>query len=90
MDTKTDAQVVRERDDAEMLKRSHLWPQLRLPLTRNGDAGKETAVLDDPCPPAERWMLREGANLWDRNPLAGRPVFYDSAEAIIEAGWRVD
>jgi len=43
----------------------------------------------DPCPPAERWMLREGATIY--HPLsAGRPVFYDSAEAIIEAGWMVD
>lgn len=86
---KTDEDVKREKDDLEMLKRGHLWPALVLPLKRKGENGfTETAVLDDPCPPAERWMLREGVTMFDMK--AGRPVFYESAEAIIAAGWEVD
>lgn len=85
---KTDEDVKREKDDLEMLKRDHLWPQLVLPLKRMRDGVMETAILDDPCPPAERWMLREGVTMFDGR--AGRPVFYESAEAIIAAGWKVD
>lgn len=85
---KTDEEVKREKDDLEMLKRDHLWPQLVLPLKRIRDGNLEVAVLDDPCPPAERWMLREGVTIFDGR--AGRPVFYESAEAIIAAGWKVD
>lgn len=85
---KTDEDVKAQKDDVEMLKRDHLWPQLVLPLKRVVDGQMETAILDDPSPPAERWMLREGANIFDAR--AGRPVFYDSAEAIVAAGWRVD
>ena len=87
---KTDEEVKTERDDVEMLKRDHLWPQLVLPLKRyTPEDGLETAVLDNPCPPAERWMLRVGATIF--HPIqAGCPVFFDSAEAIIADGWRVD
>lgn len=87
---KTDEQVRTERDDVEMMKRDHLWPQLVLPLKRHTpEAFLETAVLDNPCPPAERWMLRVGATIF--HPIqAGRPVFYDSAEAIVADGWVVD
>jgi len=87
---KSDADVQASRDDSEMMKRDHLWPQLVLPLKRRADGGGwETAILDDPCPPAERWMIRVGANLMDPTKL-GRPVFYDSAEAIVADGWVVD
>lgn len=85
---KTDEEVKRQRDDAQMMRRDHLWPQMCLPLKRHKDGDLETAVLLSPPAEGEKWSILEGGNLFDLR--RGRPVEYDSPEAIVAAGWLVD
>ena len=82
----SDNEVLRGHDHAEMMKRDHLWPHIMLPLKRVTDGMLETAVLCNPGPP---WMLVENMTIF--GPVGeSKTVKYESAEAIVAAGWRVD
>ena len=85
---KTDEEVKAERDDAEMMKRPHMWPNLVLPLKRIRDGLMETAVIWGVPEEGEPWILHEGVTMFD-NKL-GNQVKYASPEAIVQSGWRVD
>lgn len=83
---KSDAQVKADQDHVEMMKRDHLWPFVILPLKRTVDGMLETAVLCDPGPP---WKLIENMTIF--GPIGeAKEITYESAEAIVAAGWRVD
>jgi hypothetical protein len=85
--SKSDAQVKADRDSVEMMKRDHLWPHVTLPLKRIKDGMLETAVLCNPGPP---WILLEGTTIWGALGDEPNENEYDSAEAIVAAGWVVD
>lgn len=85
---KTDEQVKDEQDDAEMMKRPHLWPGVVLPLKRYHEGTLQTAVLIHPPAEGEVWMISL-TNMFNPDPNAPAMV-YDSAETIVANGWRVD
>jgi hypothetical protein len=82
----TDAQVLSGKDDAEMMKRDHLWPHVMLPLKRIKDGMLETAVLCNPGPP---WQIVENATIFGASGQT-KVTHFKSAEEIVAAGWRVD
>jgi hypothetical protein len=87
---KTDEQVRTDHDDAEMMKRPHLWPYVVLPLKRIRDGALETAVfVNPPLDDGEKWKIIADVTIYDGHE-PGRPVEYDSAEAIVADGWKVD
>jgi hypothetical protein len=85
----TDQEVLNRKQDAEMIRRPHLWPHMVLPLKRTY-SGLETAVVRDVRP--------DGAVLVEENTTLFGPVgdekptmrTYLDAEAVVDAGWRVD
>jgi hypothetical protein len=83
---KSDAQVKADMDDAEMMKRDHLWPHTMLPLKRIVDGNLETAVLCNPGPP---WLIVENATIFGAIGQT-KVAHFKSAEEIVAAGWRVD
>lgn len=94
---KSDDQVVRDMDDAEMIRRKHLWPLVdRLPLKRYRPlGGLDLALLGkmlaDPHGDGT-WLLAENMDVTGK-PQHGRTVnwrTYSSPEAIVKAGWMID
>lgn len=94
---KPDDQVLADMDDAEMIRRPHLWPWGdRLPLKRHKllggiDHGLLLRVLADPHGDGEL-LLAEGV-LANGQPQKGHDVTwqtYASPESIVAAGWTVD
>ena len=85
---KDDATVLSTQDDAEMMKRPHLWPHMLLPLKRTTDdhpgSQLETGYLSNPGPP---WVVVLGT-IWG-GPEGGTHE-YRTAEEVAADGWRVD
>jgi len=81
----TDEEVVERRNDGEMMRRPHLWPwRSFLPLTRPSGSDKELGLLtrEDGTTVFLTDMVR-------RDLTAGR-INYESVEAILADGWKVD
>lgn len=80
--------VIAERNDAEMMKRGHLWPHMLLPLKRWEDdhpgAFPQTGFLTNPGPP---WIITIGT-IW--GGAEGGEMTYASAEEAVADGWVVD
>lgn len=85
----SDEQVKAEHNDAEMMKRPHLWPLTVLPLKRrpSDGVGIDTAILVHPPEPGRPWSIQLG-NMFA--PSTGRVREYETAEAIVADGWVVD
>jgi hypothetical protein len=82
--TKTDEQVVADRDDLLMLQRPHLWPHVGvLPLKRRGDIANTGYITADK--PTRVYL----GNLFLRG-LSGTFRDYADAQAIVDDGWVVD
>jgi hypothetical protein len=90
-DEKSDAEVLKTRDDVEMLKRPHLWIGGRLCLKRRDKKGRavafgtiEAGLLQTGRAPSHAFPLVVEAStndqVWE----------YPSAEAAVKAGWIVD
>jgi hypothetical protein len=91
---KTDDQVMKTHDHVEMIKRRHLWSYWppTLPLEhrceRSADGMLRCAyMLDVDGEPTYR--VRFG-NIFAGNLLNNSYQDFDSAEAIVSAGWQVD
>lgn len=86
---KPDAVVLSERDDAEMMKRPNLWPAWPiLPLKRKKGPGEsEEGFIADSLQP-NRVYLANMFMIGVINPLPFQD--YDSPEAIVADGWKVD
>ncbi len=87
----SDEEVQKTQNDLEMIKRPHLWPLLTLPLKRPHPTEEmriQTALVvnvDDPGP----IIVIIDANMFgDQGPT--QPTTYLDAEAVIDAGWKVD
>jgi len=86
----SDNQILTEHNDAEMMKRDHLWPMLTLPLKkRREEGGYDLGLLLNPVhAEGAPWTIYVGASLFNQG--GGTPVEYPSAEAIVADGWIVD
>ena len=83
---KDDSSVVADHDDAEMMKRPHLWPHLLLPLKRRKSDGgfPETGYIGDPGPPGIVVL----GTIWG-GPEGGTLEYATPEEAVAD-GWVVD
>lgn len=87
MSNVTDEQVLADRLDLEMLERPHLWP---------GRGGKPTINLKrDPegyglCMQAQDGSYRLWEYIGASFELKEPPTMFATAQAIVDAGWRVD
>lgn len=92
---KTDDAVLTTRDDVEMIKRTHLWPQFPKTL-----ALKHRRLKDGRGIPKLGFLIRMDGEpdfrvrlgtIFDRSYYDLLPYEqHDSAEAIVAAGWMVD
>lgn len=88
----TDQEVLDKKADAEMIRRPHLWPLMVLPLKRYNreHGGLDTALVRD--------VREDGAVLVEEDTTLFGPVgdmeptmrTFQDAEAVVDAGWRVD
>jgi hypothetical protein len=86
---KTDAEVLREKDDVEFLKRPNLWPRWPLlPLKKVIIHSLDTAVAVE-APDGMVWLYTgDTANIYMFNPKGPRELL--SPEEIVARGWKVD
>jgi hypothetical protein len=86
----TDAEVVEQRNDAEMMRRPHLWPSHPyLPLKRRPpleDDSQNLGLLADNSGPMLTVLI---GNLFASKDTAPR-IEYESADAVVADGWIVD
>lgn len=75
--------------DVEFLNNPRLWPHWPLcPVKRQGPDGREVACVMEIGLMRQRFILIH-ANLWaDKLNAPSEPVV--SAQALVDAGWRVD
>jgi len=86
-----DEQVLKDRNDIEMMKRPHLWPMGRLPLKRQhpeDDYRMQTALAYPPDADGAMVIIVNG-NLFGGHGDEVTENYID-AEGVSDAGWRVD
>lgn len=77
------------KNDAEMIRRPHLWPHMYLPLKRVRDSFLETAVVEGLTEKGEV-VVHENTTIFGSVGENENRVVYPTPEAVVAAGWIVD